>query len=157
MRFPSPQKGTPRPNEDTEFRRRMLRAGERLLYEPDAVIYHPIMQSRLKKGYFCRWWFDYGRAMVRESGKRPDLFGIPGDYASVLRCGVRLSIETFRWTLATHPQNRLWHRCLAWGASGHMRELWNRVGHKKQTVQQETPSPVLLFRGGSVPHAPVES
>ena len=59
----------PRPNEDTEFGRRLMAAGERLWYEPSAVVHHPVPQDRLRREYLLDWWFDYGRALTREKGK----------------------------------------------------------------------------------------
>lgn len=52
--------------EDTEFGRRLLRAGERLRYEPEAVIYHPVPIDRLNQKYFLDWNFDNGRALAME-------------------------------------------------------------------------------------------
>jgi len=80
---PSPNRDTPRPNEDTEFGRRLLAAGERLRYEPSAIAYHPLPENRIRKGYFLGWWFDYGRAMVREWGRGPDVLGIPRPYLNM--------------------------------------------------------------------------
>ncbi len=74
---PSPNREVPRPNEDTEFGRRLMAAGERLYYEPSAVVHHPVPQERLKKEYFLAWWFDYGRARTREKGKGAPVWGIP--------------------------------------------------------------------------------
>ncbi len=44
-----PQPGSEIRNEDTEFGRRLLGAGEQLWYEPSAVVYHPVPQNRLQK------------------------------------------------------------------------------------------------------------
>ena len=38
--------------EDIEFARRLIKAGERLRYEPSAVVYHPVPQGRISKGIF---------------------------------------------------------------------------------------------------------
>ena len=43
-------------NEDTEFGNRLLVAGERLHYEPSAVVFHSIPQIRVRKEYFLGWW-----------------------------------------------------------------------------------------------------
>jgi len=58
-------------SEDTEFGRRLIAAGERLRYEPSAVVYHPVPENRIQKKYLLDWWFDYGRAHARESQVRP--------------------------------------------------------------------------------------
>jgi hypothetical protein len=48
----------------------LLAAGERLRYEPSAVVYHEIPECRLQKKYFLDWWFDKARAEVRGSSIR---------------------------------------------------------------------------------------
>jgi glucosyl-dolichyl phosphate glucuronosyltransferase len=54
--------------EDLEFGNRLLATGERLRYEPDAVVYHPVPESRMRKGYVLRWWYWYGRSEVKDLG-----------------------------------------------------------------------------------------
>ena len=46
----------------------LITAGERILYRPSAVAYHPVVKDRIRKDYFLTWWFDYGRALIRERG-----------------------------------------------------------------------------------------
>ena len=119
-------------NEDTEFGRRLIKAGERLRYEPSAVVYHPLPQGRITKEYFFSWWFDYGRAMIREYGERPDMYGIPRDYLSLLRCGMEILVTALRSMFAVHPQKRFYYKC--WGRrwTGQMVELYRRsVGRKR--------------------------
>jgi len=64
-------------NEDTEFGRRLMRSGERLRYEPSAIVHHPVPENRLKGEYFLAFWFAHGRASIRKGGKRSDIAGIP--------------------------------------------------------------------------------
>ena len=101
---PSPNRETPRPNEDTEFVRRLLAAGEHLFYEPSAVVYHPVPASRLQRDYFLSWWFDKGRADILMLGLPPEvkwcLGGIP------LRYVCRLIRWTARWATALDPAER---------------------------------------------------
>ncbi len=77
-------------NDDTEFGRRLMAGGERLRYEPFAVVYHSVPAERLSKKYFRAWWFAFGRAQIREKGPRPKVWRIPRFYFSlpniVLRC-----------------------------------------------------------------------
>ena len=51
---PSPDRNIPRPNEDTEFGRRLMAAGEHLRYEPSAIAYHPVLENRIQNATFCR-------------------------------------------------------------------------------------------------------
>ena len=78
---PSPNREIPRPNEDTEFGRRLMAAGERLRYEPSAVAYHPLQKERVSKRHLLAWWFDYGRASVRQWRRKPDVWGVPRYYS----------------------------------------------------------------------------
>ena len=70
-------------NEDTEFGRRLMAGGERLRYEPFAVVYHSVPAERLNKRYFRAWWFAFGRAQMREKGPRTRVWGIPRFYFSL--------------------------------------------------------------------------
>jgi glucosyl-dolichyl phosphate glucuronosyltransferase len=114
-------------NEDTELGRRLLTAGERLRYEPSAVVYHPIPHGRLTPEYFYSWWFDYGRSMIRERGDRPPLCGIPRNYLSLLRFAVRMPAITMRWMVAINRQRRFRNKCWVWHAGGQMRELYQHT------------------------------
>ena len=71
-----PRPGDQIREEDIEFGRRLLVAGERLCYEPSAIVYHPIPEDRVQKSYFLARFFDTGRAILRESAPRPDVLGI---------------------------------------------------------------------------------
>ena len=66
-----PRPGSQIRSEDTEFGRRLLAAGERLWYEPSAVVYHPVPDARLQKAYFLAWWFDKGRARFANAAPTP--------------------------------------------------------------------------------------
>jgi glycosyltransferase involved in cell wall biosynthesis len=66
--------------EDTEFGRRLLRGNETLVYDPRAIIYHPVDPERVRQRYFRAWYFNYGRSLVRVRGVPdtvPCFFGVP--------------------------------------------------------------------------------
>jgi len=120
---PSPNPDVPRPNEDTEFGRRLQAGGEHIGYEPSAVAYHPIVESRIDKLYFLRWWFDYGRAMIREAPKRPDVFGIPRLYLAIPKIMMtRLVPQTLRWIFSIDSKRRFFSKCWVWATIGEIRE-----------------------------------
>lgn len=52
--------GTLRTGEDHEFALRMLAAGFRGVYEPDAIVQHRVPGERLRLSYFLRWFYDNG-------------------------------------------------------------------------------------------------
>ena len=119
---PSPDPRVPRPNEDTEFGRRLMRAGERLLYQPAAVVRHPLHRDRVSKDYFLNWWFDAGRASVRESIGLPAVYGIRRPYLAMLKSGLLLLWRGVRWTLAPGRQRRFYRKCWVWKTAGQIIE-----------------------------------
>jgi len=124
---PSPNPEIPRPNEDTEFGRRLMAAGERLRYEPSAVVHHPVPEDRLTKEYFLAWWFDFGRATMREVGRRRDILGIPRPYLSLLKYGtVLIPFRTLRWVLNFNSQRRFYRKCWVWKTAGEIVEVYRR-------------------------------
>lgn len=119
-----PQPGSEIRNEDAEFGSRLLAAGERLWYEPSALVYHAIPQNRAQKGYFLRWWFDKGRADVRQDG-------IPRDsrwYAAGIPIYLfrRLSVWTIRWILSFNSRQRFTCKVKVWGIAGAIKECYLR-------------------------------
>ena len=121
---PSPNKDIPRPNEDTEFGRRLMSAGERLRYEPSAVALHPVPKDRVRQDYFLRWWFDYGRAAIRELPRRADIWGIPRRYFTISK--IVLTVFTrraLRWFFSMTPQRRFFRKCFVWMTVGQVLEI----------------------------------
>lgn len=90
--------------EDSEFGFRLLAEGERLCYEPSAVVYHSIPENRLRKEYFLAWWFDKGRSEFLTAGVSPEtkwfVAGIP------LIWFRRLAMGTLRWMVASGASQR---------------------------------------------------
>lgn len=123
-------------NEDTEFGRRLLAAGERIRYEPSAVVYHAVPAERLKKEYFLAFWFDCGRAAIREVGQRPDIWGIPRRYLTLLKHTMVLApARTLQWSFAFGPQVRFYRKCWVWFTAGEVVEIcrrWFAAGNSKQ-------------------------
>lgn len=111
-------------NEDTEFGERVLAAGEPLLYVPSAVVYHSIPEKRMRKNYFQAWWFDKGRAEIRQSGIPRDtrwyLAGVP------LYMFRRLAIWIVRWIVEPRPARRFANKVNVWVTAGRIRECWRQ-------------------------------
>lgn len=130
-------------NEDTEFGRRLLAAAERLRYEPSAVVYHTVPEGRLTQEFFYSWWFDYGRAMIRERGERPRLWGIRRDYITLLRLAAGVPVTALKWMFALNAPKRFHYKCWLRFAAGQMSELKRQLfgSQKKQTASvQDTKS-----------------
>jgi len=130
----------PRPNseirnEDTEFGSRLLAAGERIKYEPDAVVHHEVPQKRLQREFFLTWWFDKGRADIRGVGVGGDgkwfVSGIP------LYLFRRLAVGTLRWMVTLDPSRRFSSRLAVWLLAGMIVESYRQsreVGHKQEKL-----------------------
>jgi glycosyltransferase involved in cell wall biosynthesis len=111
-------------NEDAEFGRRLMAAGERLRYEPSAVVYHEVPKERLRKEYFLAWYFDYGRSVIREKGRPPDIWRIPRRYLTISKTIKAVLVpRTLRWMLALNSQRRFFCKCWVWVAAGQILEI----------------------------------
>jgi glycosyltransferase involved in cell wall biosynthesis len=119
-------------NGDTEFGGRLMKAGERLRYEPSAVVRHPVPEARISKEYFLKWWFDYGRGVVRGWERKPAVLGIPRPYFNILRLGtVVIAQKVGRWALSLNPQQRFYNKCRVWLTAGQIKECY-RLGRGTQ-------------------------
>jgi glucosyl-dolichyl phosphate glucuronosyltransferase len=111
-------------NEDSEFVRRLFAGGERLYYEPRAIVYHPVTEERLTKKYFLTWWFDKGRSQIRESG-------VPTDGTRTIR-GVPLQFVrrwikwVFYWLMTTRERERFEAKLKAWFNAGLISECYRQ-------------------------------
>ena len=67
--------------EETEFIRRILNRGEKVLYDPNAVVYHYIPSDKISKRYFRKWKYDQGvlRASLRGHSNHKNYSGIPSN------------------------------------------------------------------------------
>jgi len=139
-----PCAGSPRPqkNEDSEFGVRVLAAGERLRYEPSAVVYHHIPPRRLRKEYFLNWWFDKARADVRAFGIPHPSWCIAGIPARLFR---RLAVWTLRWMLTAETRRRFECKQTVWALLGQIQECYslhlaeNGSGHQAPLRQSGLP------------------
>jgi len=127
-------------NEDTEFGRRLLAGGERLRYEASAVVHHPVPEERVRKNYFRRWWFEYGRARVLERGTQPPILGIPRQFLSIPSLVVRfLPIRTLQWLFAVDPKRRFYNKCQVWLTLGEIVQNY-RQSFEPDGVAREIPT-----------------
>lgn len=66
--------------DDTEFGQRLIDAGERIVYSPTAIVFHPVDPSRATKKYFLSWYFYNGVSLTRTAGLPKEgifYFGVP--------------------------------------------------------------------------------
>ena len=124
---PSPNREVPRLFEDTEFGSRLLAAGEKLRYEPSAVIYVEIPEERIQKTYFLDRCFDWGRAEAR-------LFGKPRVHTL---CS--LAAWVVRWTMAVEPRKRYHRKLVVWEKLGGIAELYHQALSGTARKQHSSP------------------
>jgi glycosyltransferase involved in cell wall biosynthesis len=125
-------------NEDTEFGRRVMGAGLRLRYEPSAVTYHPVDQSRLQKRYFLTWWYNKGRSDMREFGIEPHSKLFLGMPVRLLRSFVW---QTARWLVSLKPAERFNRKLQIWASTGQILESRFRWLNARQIGREgRTPS-----------------
>ena len=131
-----PRPGSEIRNEDSEFGSRLMKAGERLRYEPSAVVYHEIPERRLRKKYFLAWWYDKARGEIRSIGKSSGskwcVKGIP------LLQVRRMVVWTLRWLLALDPVKRFSCRIQVWVVTGRIHESYRQASATGRTIVETT-------------------
>lgn len=113
-------------SEDTEYCQRLIEKGERFMYIPSAVVYHPVHPGRLSKDYLIMWQYKCGISEVRSSKGYKNavrLFGVP-------RYIYRKFIQhAAGWCFSCQSRKRFYHKLRLYYTSGeiaeHMR-LWYR-------------------------------
>jgi glucosyl-dolichyl phosphate glucuronosyltransferase len=128
---PGPDPAVPRFNEDTEFGRRLMGSGERLRYEPTAIVYHEVPEDRIKKQHFLTSWFAYGRSVVREVGKKPDILGLPRYYFRKPRAIAVILLAGVHWMVTLNPRQRFFLKARAWYLAGQLAEINWQWKHKR--------------------------
>ena len=139
---PGPNPEIPRFNEDTEFGRRLMAAGERLRYEPSAVVFHEVPPGRLNREHFLTSWFAWGRSEVREVGRKPDVLGMPRYYFKIPKTIGVLVLRMIHWILTIHPQRRFYFKARVWHMAGQLVEI-NRQRRNDQKSHREASGELL--------------
>lgn len=137
-----PRPGSEIREEDTEFGRRLMAVGERLRYEPSAIVYHPIPEDRVQKPYFLARFFDMGRAILRESEPGPNILGISRRCFTFFRliC-TQLPIDILHWLLTSDRKHRFHQKCETWKTVGQIvesyREWRDSQGESRDVATQK--------------------
>jgi glucosyl-dolichyl phosphate glucuronosyltransferase len=103
--------------EEVEFARRLRAAGERLRYEPSAVVYHPVEEYQISKRYFLTFWFDAGRSGARIASNQP-VWGIPRHYFRMARMIASLPAKALGWILSFSSRRRFYYKVQVWEIAG---------------------------------------
>jgi len=120
-------------NEDDEFGRRLLNAGEKIVYSPAAIAYLPIESYRLTKDYFLRWFYSMGKANMRARMWPQDAscyFGVPRYFfGAALR-------NSLRWVFTLDEKRRFQYKLRFYRAMGGIREGLRYRGLVKAEIPQ---------------------
>jgi glycosyltransferase involved in cell wall biosynthesis len=132
---PQPGRINPQKSEDSEFGHRVLAAGEKLRYEPSAIVYHVVPATRVRKKYFLEWWHDKARADIRAFGIPPDtkwfFAGVP------IYLFRRLVVWTVRWLFTFAPSRRFSCKLNAWSKFGEIVECYQQSHAREIAVRTE--------------------
>lgn len=118
--------GTLRTGEDHEFYLRMLHAGLRGVYEPEAVVLHRVGTERLERAYFRQWLHQNGRDVARlerlypaPRGRR--LLRAPG---YLWRQAASDAVTTVRAAVQRDEPTRFGASTRLFWFAGYLRERW---------------------------------
>ncbi len=107
--------------DDTEFGERLIRAGEKIIYCPAAVVYHPVDPRRTTKKYFLSWYYYNGVSLTRT-------FGVPQEgvfWFGVPRWLVREFLTHLaRWVLTPPGKLRFQRKLRAYRSAGNVAESY---------------------------------
>lgn len=123
--------------EDIDFGKRLMAAGERLHYEPSAVVHHPVPEERLTKRYFRAWWFGFGQTRIieREIG-----FG-----RSVMNFGTlfakHLPSRVLRWMWSRNSKDRFYHECEIQLTLGEIAQTWAQLTQPRGPTERVSSKP----------------
>jgi len=105
--------------DDTEFGLRLIRAGEKIVYSPSAIIYHPVDPERTTKRYFLSWYYYNGVSLTRTFGLPKEgiyWFGVPRWlYREFLTHGAK-------WLLTFEANRRFHHKLRTYQCIGNIVE-----------------------------------
>jgi glycosyltransferase involved in cell wall biosynthesis len=105
--------------EDTEFGFRLVHAGEKIVYAPQVIIYHPVELHRSTKAFFLKWYYNDGRSAMRSAGWAESVvcyFGVP-------RWIYRgLVTHFFRWVFSLDEKSRFHYKLRTYRNIGHLVE-----------------------------------
>ncbi len=105
-------------HEDSEWGFRIMNRGEKILYYPKAVIYHPIGEDRLSQEFLLKFFWNLGVSYAKiEFDELTFTQRSKTIVRSVLSCATRFG--TYLLTLGRrHPAMTMHHKCLLYHQSG---------------------------------------
>jgi len=123
-----PTAGSEVRGEDNEFCWRLLRAGERLIYAPKAIVLHPVEKHRIDKRYFEAWYYGMGQSRPRIEPAPEAAVRYLGFPRYMLRWYLR---DLILWLTSLTPKRRLYYKLQLCATKGQMteeRRIWQNRG-----------------------------
>jgi len=117
--------------EDIEIANRLFAAGERLRYEPNAVIRHPVEEYRMTKRYVLRWFYWDSRSEIADKGPHSTRWNIKGVPLSFLRTLVRWAIH---WAISTNARRRFFCQLQIWKLMGWAVGCYQESGRRRRHI-----------------------
>ena len=106
-------------NEDCELGFRLINNGERLLYYPKAIIYHPVPQSRLSQEYILHYLWSAGITQA----KMNSIPNIIVRSKRIIRCVLLVAERLLKYLLSLSNSDisiRMHHKCFLYYLKGQM-------------------------------------
>jgi glycosyltransferase involved in cell wall biosynthesis len=117
--------------DDTELGERLIQAGEKIVYCPNAIVYHPVDPERTTKKYFLSWYYYNGISLTRMSGIEDEgvfWFGAPRWlYREMLK-------NLAGWMLTLQPSRRFHHKLRTYRCLGNIVES-RRLSEEKTALR----------------------
>jgi glycosyltransferase involved in cell wall biosynthesis len=129
--------------DDTEFGDRILKAGEKVIYSPNAIIYHPVDPQRTTRKYFLSWYYYNGVSLTRTAG----LPNFGTFYFGVPRWLYRELLANFgRWMFCFQKNLRFNRKLWTYRSVGNIVESY-RLSHVKAAVEMSRETSARLPGG----------
>lgn len=114
--------------EEVEFANRLLAAGERLRYEPAAIVRHSIAEHRMKKSYILLWCYWDGRSEVADSGAFESEWSVAGVPLYLFRRLARWSLQSIA---SPTEEKRFFCQRNVWKLAGHIHGCFRESRHRR--------------------------
>jgi GT2 family glycosyltransferase len=118
--------------EEVEFCMRLFRAGRKVFYAPEAIVYHPVEMAKLKKTFETHY-FNWGRYLARVDGFPKDAvryFGVPRYlFRSILS-------QICMWVFALDSRERFHHKLQVYEFLGEISEAHRLSTEAKQQISR---------------------
>jgi glycosyltransferase involved in cell wall biosynthesis len=119
-----PTAGSEIRGEDNEFCWRLLQGGERLMYAPRAIVFHPVEKRRIDRRYFEAWYYGMGQSRPRIEQTPEDALRYFGFPRYMLRWYLR---DLILWLTSLAPARRFYYKlqfCATRGQIMEERKMW---------------------------------